>query len=632
MPRNRKHGNPSLALDFAFEVGQLFRREATVFKLAKIVPFNFVLENVHSLDRRLVQIAELEKGFLDGVVVPCDESMLVLGSPSNSTATDDEAVVVTGAISMMSDAAQRAGKLRIKYIKALRALGYSSLRPTDLLALEFERLKKQLGDVDVPTLSTLYACSLKVDAQNGDWRAAFPNFAGRGGRGKWRGNAEVLALLPDLMKGLRDDEKRRIRYSAITDDLQKKLMDKHGADKALVLLPSVSSIARYTKKEFGAYFICCRNRGRKVADKKFRDWHPRDRATAPLEVVEFDDKDTRVFGIDERTGLPAGRIYLTSGLDQGTGTPLGFSISDKPRNTWSAINAVVDCVLPKDLSHPDWSEVKSDVPYCGKMAVAVFDNALYNHATHMQAATLDISNAIVGFAQPFTPTEKATAEGFNGLVGSEFLPDLPGFAGAKDSRDLLKEGLLAANLGEAQFRRLLLKWVYDVLCNSPFGDDGATRRQRWEAGMRGRHPRFPSDINRVLLAAMLSRRLKLRPELILFMGLIYQSARLQALRRRLGHNAYVDFKHHPKRIDRIHVQDPFNKEWFVVPSVNPEYTSLLTLAQHRLIGKMARENGIRNPAVPELLHYKAELAKLVEQARLVPQVERTEVGKTRVRR
>lgn len=611
------HGRSTrVSSDFAFEIGQSFRHGSTVFRIAAQYGQYFTLEHTVSLDRRHITFAELTHGILRGEIVPCTEEEITRSLLGDSFLEDDSATVITGAISLLSDSAKLAGLKVIKYVQALKAIGYTTLRPTPLLSLDLQRTAQRFNDLDPPKLSTLYRWSLEIERAGGDLRAAFPNYADRGGRGKSRLQPQAQDALQKILGRLGADPKAKLKYTWVANELFHDLRELHGREQAVAYMPSMSTVTRETKKAFGAYAIYVRKHGKKAADRKFRTWYPRDRATEPLEVVEFDDKDTAVFGIDDLTKLPYGRIYLTAGVDQESGIPMGTSISPQARNTWSAINALVNSVLPKDLTQPEWADVTSEVPFMGKMGIAVFDNALYNHSAALEVAAFDIANATIAWAKPYTPTEKSAVERFNGTMMSEFLVTLPGFAGAKKTidNDSVLEGMRSANLSIEDFRRRFNHWAYDAYCNKP-RESGRTPRQHWEVGMLGRRSRIPRDVNRVLIAAMPGYTTKLHKEQIRFNGLIYQNQRLDTLRRRLGHNAVIEFKQHPEKIEKIFVRDAINNEWFEVPSANPEYTRNLTLYQHKLIQKMARDDKVKNPSVPQYIDYRVKLSRLVEQLR-----------------
>ena len=519
---------------------------------------------------------------------------------------------------LLSDAARESGLKIVKYITALQQSGFENFRPTFLIEQEIKRLAKRFEDPCPPSSWTLYRKNRTLKENNGDWISVFPNFAARGGSGHIRADAEVKEILSDVVERVRAN-KEAVSYKKVWGEVRGELISRKGEVAGEKAAPGLSVVTRCIKREIGVYDLYVRRHGKRAADKQFRNWHPRDRAVSPLEVVEFDDKDTRVFCIDERNGLPNGRAYLTSGIDQFSTVPLGFSISDRPRSTWSAINAFVNAVLPNNVQASEWSNVSSESLYFGKVGIAVFDNALYNHAKQLETTVLEVSNSIMAWAQPYTPTEKSIVEDFNGRVAIDFLPTLPGFAGEKHARDKLSEGLLAANLSILEFKRRFLKWCYDSYCHTPRAG-GQTPAQRWAIGLEGRALRAPGDIHRIMLATTLSKRLKLRPEGVLLRGLVFGSPFVQQIRKRYGHNFEADIRFHPETTDYVLVKDPISGAWAKVESSQPEYTLNLTWAQHKLILKMAYESGIKNPSVPQLLIQRNSLAQLVEQLRFSPKL------------
>lgn len=600
--------------DFTIEVGQCFRKGPTVFRISADFGSYLRLEHVESLEAKHIRTSELAGAYSRGELIPCTKEDAARALSGDNFEEDDSSPVVKDATFMFGEKASKQGLRIIKYITRLRALGYECLRPQPLLELEVERIARNIGDENPPKISTIYSSSLAIAQRGGDLRAAIPRYRDRGGRGKLRIAPEAASALARSTERLSHRPKEQVVFRAIERDVFHQLLVQHGQEKAMTMMPSSSAITSFVKSEISEYEIYARKHGRTAANRKYRSWYPRERATFPLEVVEFDDKDTRVFGIDQRTGLPCGRIHLTSGVDQYSAAPLGFSISSKPRNTWSAINALSNSVLPKDVKAPDWEEVKSDVPYMGTMGLIVFDNALYNHAKALEECALDITNATISWAKPYTPTEKSIIEDFNGRVSSDFLIDLPGFGGPKVSRDMLDNGVIAANLTVQEFIKLFNCWTYDVYANTPRAG-GMTPRQKWEKGMLNRRSRLPADINRVRIATMLRHELRLRPEGILFIGLIYNNQRLQLLRKRIGHSALIEFRYDPERLADVFVFDSEACEWFQVSNVNLDYVKYLTLYQHKLIRKMAISDGKQNPAIPLMLEYRERLMTLVNQAK-----------------
>lgn len=219
--------------------------------------------------------------------------------------------------------------------------------------------------------------------------------------------------------------------------------------------------------------------------------------------------------------------------------------------------------MPSDPEALDFAQTESGCEFYGKPGVIVFDNALYNHANDIEIMAGSLG-FIPGWAKPYTPTEKAYQEGWHGRLKRDFLPNLAGFRGDKKSREGLQEGMASATMGLLEFRQALYKWIYDVYCNTPLAD-GVTARQKWHLGLRWGKPRIPLDVWGYKLAPCLHKTLKLRPEGVLFCGLIYSAPFLTALRKKHGHNVDTQFRYNPGNLGEIYVQDPLTKAFIPVP-------------------------------------------------------------------
>lgn len=604
---------------FSFCVGQKFRRGPTIFEIVEDLGNIIVLRHAETHERKFIELQELVTAYLSHELVPSTDDDVRRAVMDDPFSEDDDPVFRLD-FGDASDAAIEHGSKLIRYIRELHVLGYTNLRPVPLLELEFERLKGKLALVDEKfrncslELSTVYKTSLKIRKANGDWRAAIPHYRDRGGKGGRRIAPVAQRSLSKVWAELRARKNERIIFSDIEGRTRLLISQEVKADEIFDVMPARSTIERLTKAVFDQYDIDMRNRGEEYVKKKYKSYYPRDRVTRPLEVVEFDDKDSRVFLVNGKTGLPDGRGYVTSGVDQGTTIPLGFSISDKPRSTFSALSAFVNSILPKNIHRHEYSLVKSGVEFYGNIGIAIFDNTLYNHSNGMEKSIEEICNTILAWAKPNTPTEKSNVENFNGRMASEFFPNLPGYGGEKRTKKGLAKGLETAVLETEGFIQRLLKWSYDDYCNSPRGD-GFTPRQLWHDRSMGIKPRLPLNIHKVMAAISIPHSLRLRDDGLFFTGLQYQNPRLVALRRKIGHNKYTAFRYHPEKLEQIYVHDPFADEYFIVANVNPEYTRDLTLTQHALIRKMARTAGVRNPNTLQCLHYKEELRKLTSQLR-----------------
>jgi len=610
----RLHGPPSN--DFSFSPGQKFERDLTVFMIIERREAHCVIENFRSLERKLIAMDQLYQMYLAQEIIPLRE---VPPDMHLSEIQIHENTFKRQQIESQSSAAIKHGISVSYFIKALRALGHANLKPTPLLALDYTKISDAVTkseaslDITIPSLDTIYRWSRKLDAVDGDMRVLIPNFARRGGPGRGRISTEAMDALENIWNRIRNDPESKIRFFEIEKDLKKQLLNMGNHTHIFTMMPSRSTIERLTKREFGNYTICFRNHGARYAKKIFHSWFPRDRAQSPLEVVEFDDKDTRVFLIDDRSGLPYGRAFVTSGIDQYSAVPLGLSIGDKHRSTVSALDAFRRAILPKSLSDIEFAHLKNSPEFFGFCSVAVFDNALYNHSKAIERATLESSGSISAWATPDTGPEKSIVEDFNNRMSSGAFQETPGFIGTKRSLDGEQHALASANMSLLAFKQRLQKWAYEIYCNTP-RSNGSTPRQLWHSAMRHVHQRLPSNLNQFDFIFAVEHSVQLRPSGLEFTGLCYQSPELIELQRSCGSKFRVTFRFHPDVLSKVFVLDPRSKTYFIVHSTTPSYTNNLTLSQHKWIRKMARDRGQRNPAILQLLDAREELRLLTSQA------------------
>ncbi len=572
------------------------------------------LQNTVSLEERVILSSRLLADFATGKVVLADEDDTRMALEGDVFDENDKLILARLPLGDLSEKQTQHVLRVLRYILSLRDLGYTCLSPKNpTIQLDIDRLQRRFNDRESVKASWIYKWSLPFDKSGGDPRAVIPNFPERGGKGGSRLAPEVETAIAHVLDRKKSDPNARVQTYKVQREIESVLQIEQPHRPDLVFAVNWSTVDRRVKTEFSAYELCRRNRGKVFADKQYRDWYPREKAGFPLAVFETDDTDTMVFLIDERSGLPSGRGYLTGTIDQDTQVVPGLEISQKPRSVWSAISAIVKAILPKNPEDPDFAECKTECEFYGKPGVIIFDNTLYNHAKEIELAAASMG-FIPGWAKPKTPTEKAEQEGWNGRVKRDFLSTLPGYRGDKKLRDGLSDGMASANIGLRPFKQLLMKWVYDEYSNTPL-EDGQTPRQKWHVGMRYSKPRIPRDIFGYRLIPCLHKTLKFRPEGILFCGLTYSAPYLTALRRRYGHNADADFRFNPETLKEIYVHDPVMKAYIPVPCTNPEYADGLSLYQHKLICKMARENRVRNPSIPQLLLYREELRILTEKLR-----------------
>lgn len=565
---------------------------------------NIVLQDLASGQCRTISDAALLLAIHEGHV-QCEEQ----ARSKAELALGPEKLALLEARGVTSAAIQHAVAL-MQWLTACRARGIVQFVNAPWVRSELKRIgSTELVGVRKFAMSTLYDADLTLRKSDGDVCQLVPNYAGRGGRGHLRIDPRSADLLQAELARRLAGPPKPLRTRDVWQSLNVAI-DAVNANTNPPLAPvSESTVRRVIEREVPARVRHELRLGKKSARKAFRsNSAARDRATRPLEIAEYDDVDACVFLVDERNGLPWGRSWITNGIDDNTALVLGSHLGDKPRNYYSAIGAIIDSLVPKS-----WCE-SGEMGY-GAQGIMLVDNASYNVGTAMKHRS-EAERLLISRARPYGPTEKCCIEHFNSRVKQEFCPTLPGWAGPKNDREALKEGMASAVLTLGSFTKLYRHWLTKVYANSP-GEDGFTAKQRWLSFYDKHSPAIRFSAEQLAL-------LRLRPVTVKFkasggiapLGLRYDSPELAKLRDQLGKRAPVVVFVDPQRLTSVKVLNPLTSTFLHVPSTEDHrYIASITASQHRMVLALQRSRGKKNPSLKDLVEGREMLAQMVSEAR-----------------
>jgi len=123
-------------------------------------------------------------------------------------------------------------------------------------------------------------------------------------------------------------------------------------------------------------------------------------------------------------------------------------------------------------------------------------------------------------------------------------------------------------------------------------------------------PALPTSTEELDIVVAASKVLTIGNEGAVSNYLRYNSPELQSLRRSIGLNFKTVVKMNPEDLDLVHVQDPVSKGWLSVPSCMPEYTSGLSIVQHRAVRDHLRGELERRKIPEQLAQAKRDLMDL----------------------
>jgi hypothetical protein len=600
--------------------GMLFRTGGHPFELHEFVGQELILRHLLTGEKRLTTESSFFDAIHRGEVNFFDENTALSTAlsklPSPIAATVERRGESLRAVAIM--------EAKSRWLIALRGAGITAIEDKPWVRMAIERLAgTEMKGQPRFKLSTLAAAARKAEHASGDPLVHLPNYARRGGRGQSRLDPRAEKIVSDFIETRKADKDSVFVTKHLIEKIRNHIDEKNRTTPdALIPVPASSTILRRVRKSISAYSICKINNGADYANRLFRQNGARVDAERPLEVIEIDDVDSKVFLIDDQTSLPCGRAFLTNAIDQHTLVPLGMSVGHEPRNVQSAVECFLDGLLPKDRSRQEFEGTSHPWVGYGFPGVCILDNALYNHAARTRKVMQDLS-MIGGWSRPRQPTDKACIEHFNDIIKSDFCPMLRGWTGAEDDEDGIKRGMTGAILTSTAFRRQYTHWIVGVYLNSP-GIDGRTPAHRWARFYSDHRPVVQWSREQIALLRMVPQKLRFRASGGVFtMGLRYQSDQFAELERSIGKKGRASVLFDLNDVSYLLAEHPHTRALIRVPCIEDErYTRNVTWRQQALICKAARDGGKTNPSMSDLVAAREALVEMTQQGRRSPQLRR----------
>lgn len=570
-------------------------------------PACVLLQNLRTGERKLTTYDALNLLAAKGQIYPVElkpQESLVQALTRNDAERNALKELPLGGESV---AAVRAVVEKIRWTRALDAHGWTDavhkLTPLDI---EFMAAKHELPIRDTRTLATWVAQSRANDL--------VPDFSGRGGAGKHRGDAQAHEILDEVIEAIKIGALPEVAPlpKAVHDEVQRRIIKINEAlpqAAARVQMFSISTAARALDAAFTPYEKVLFRKGKAAADLFARATGTRPVAGAPGLICEFDDTDSKTFCISRATGLAWGRPWITYGVDQFSGYPMGRAFGREHRSATSALECIVNCIeyKPPFKGFNDADLVWDSVGY---FAMGVFDNALYNN-DRIIGLELNVDRA---WTRPRMPTDKREVEYLNGRT-KIWASTQPGFRGARDDKDALKLGIGTAVLYLEEFDQRHITWLLGDYANAPMEKTGRSRHQLYmEIGELQMRPRYPVDVRRLQFLRMvpLAKPLTWTRNGIKYGHLLYQN---EEQYRRLV--TWPGAKNKlPVRVGRtmefIYVTMP-DGELIPLRCLEEEYARGLTQYAHKVICKMLAETRHKNPSLKQLWDTRDKLRTMTSQ-------------------
>ncbi len=583
----------------AFQAGALVELDSRQYTLLrKIAHSTWQLEELRTRRIFEYQDNELRQFYAEG--------RLIFASRSNRIASDEASKELGVRHIELSPEDWEQAKIRRAYVQAVVNLPNSK----PVLSSAIQEVWTKLREPNkAPSPISVYRWKKRYVEAGRDIRSLVSRHANSGNRTK-RYPSEVEEAVEKAVAHEYLTEERGKIQDALDSAMVEIIRENKLRPAALQLPLPTRRLVKRLINEVPAFDRYAARHGRVAATKRFRSVQAHRTTQAPLERAEIDHTPLDLMVIDDNSGLPLGRPYLTVCIDDYTRCALGLHIGFEPPSYLTVARCLKHAFLPKADLRIKYPGIDNDWAPHGVMRELVVDNGAEFHSVSLENAcfTLGIE---MHYSARKTAWFKGKIERFQGTLNRAIAHGNPGTTFAnifeKEEYDPSKHAVIRFST----LKEIAHKWITDIYHQKPHRTLKAPPALVWQNSIS------PDDIllpdNPAELDAILGRteERRLTHKGIELYGLQYNSPELTALRRQLGDILDVSLRIDDADLGQIIVLSPDKKRMFKVPSITPEYANGLSAWQHRVCKKFAARQLDKHD--PEgWLEAKAAIARLIE--------------------
>jgi len=473
---------------------------------------------------------------------------------------------------------------KVRYLYAKETLGLPATEAA--LTPVIDRVWKKLGCPGKrPHFSTICRWRKRFTEGGKSTSRLISQVHKRGNR-KPRFPGEVVRITQDAIDHLFLTLERK----TIAEVLEQAQLDVIRENKLLpadVQLPLPSQrLVRSLVDSIPAYDRYVARYGRDAANNKYRSVQGHRTTQYPLERAEIDHTRLDMMVVDDQTGLPLGRPWITACIDDYTRCIIGIYVSFADPSYLTVAKCLQHAFRPKTYLKKEQPELVNDWLAYGIMQELVVDNGMEFHSDSLESACLMLGIEIHYSARK-TPWFKGKIERVLGSLNRGVAHSNPGTTFGnifeKGDYDPSKHAVIRLST----LKKAINIWIVDHYHQKPHRALKVSPSCAWENTISIDEIRLPADPK--LLDAIGGKAMtrSLSHKGIEYDSLYYNSPELNQLRLRFGDKQEVEIRVNPEEISQIHVISLQDKSVLVVPAIAKEYAKGMSEWQHKLCKKYA---------------------------------------------
>jgi putative transposase len=348
---------------------------------------------------------------------------------------------------------------------------------------------------------------------------------------------------------------------------------------SLLKLPSRRDVQRRLEL-MPKFDIYAARYGRQAAMTKFRAVKGHVITGAILQRVEIDHTPLDLFVVDDETGIPLGRPYLTMCIDDFSRCVLGMYIGFIPPSYQSVALCLKHAFFPKVDMKTDYPEVEQPWIAFGLMRNLIVDQGSEFHSEALEEACKRLGINIE-YAPRKTGWYKGKIERFLGRMNREIAHGTRGttFSNIFERGDYNPEKFATVRLSTLKLGCNM--WVCDVYHTKPHHALDMPPAMMWELNTATEDIPFPHERNVLEIIMGCPHDKTLTHKGIEYEGLQYGGEALHALRQQYGAKLPVQIKVNESDIGTIYVL--YEGEVVISKALRFDYANGLSLWLHKQI-------------------------------------------------
>lgn len=514
-------------------------------------------------------------------------------------------------ISMLAPKTKAELDRRIAYVKGAKEIGVTRLTKDEFGPI-VNKISETIGDSHPPSPIQVYKWYSGYKKSAEDVRALIPRHHKKGNK--------MARFSPELSSII--DSKIREKYLTIQrlsiNDVYEFVVADVGRQNNIrpktdqLHIPCYDAIKDRIHK-LDPYEIMKAREGKLKADRMYRPSEHHPQPTYPLERVEIDHTKLDLFVVDVERRMPIGRPWQTSALDVFSRTNLGFSTGFVSPSYLSIKKCLKHAITPKSYVEKQYPGINHKWDCYGIPDLLIVDNGPELVGNNLANTALQLGINIQ-FAPVKLPWYKGAKERFFGTLNTKLLHSQPGTTFSNIFDKMEYDPQKNAIIDMPTFRWILHKWIIDVYHRAPNKGLAGIPALVWEKGIKLYPPAMPRDLSELNILLGMTAERKINKNGIELHGIFYNDWSLNKFRREMGKDGKVTVKYDPEELSVIYVWDALKMKFIPVLAVDQEYTRGLTLWQHEVIKRFARENIKKDFNLTDLCIAKAEIQEIVEDA------------------